>query len=77
VEESSGRHFSALRELEQAAKVWEKCVDRTRELVRNLEYRADLLELLRKPREAAWLREQAAVRLNSQAAPAAAVSQAT
>lgn len=72
VEENSGRHFSALRELEQAAKVWEKCgAERIRELVRNLEYRADLLDLLRKHREANWLREQAVDRLNSQVAPAA------
>jgi tetratricopeptide (TPR) repeat protein len=64
VEESSGRHFSALRELEQAAKVWEKCRPaRIRELVRNLEYRADLLEVLRRPRDAAWLRDSARERL--------------
>ena len=66
LEETSGRHFLALRELENAAKAWEKCGPaRTRELVRNLEYRADLLDELRNPREAAWLREQARQRLQS------------
>jgi tetratricopeptide (TPR) repeat protein len=76
VEENSGRHFSALRELEQAAKVWEKCgQERIRELVRNLEYRADLLDLLRKHREAGWLRERASGCLNSQQAAPTAVGQ--
>jgi hypothetical protein len=49
--------------LENAAKVWDKCgTERALELVRNLEYRADLLEDLRKPREASWLREKAGER---------------
>jgi tetratricopeptide (TPR) repeat protein len=60
VEELSGRFHDAVRELERAGKVWEKCTGRTAELVANLEYRAELLDQLRRKREAAWLREQAA-----------------
>jgi hypothetical protein len=61
VEEISGRYDSAIRELENAGKAWERCgSERVPELIRNLEYRADLLDQLRKKREAAWLRERAA-----------------
>jgi len=56
IEERSGRFHSAVKELEAAAKVWEKC-DRSAELIRNLSYRADILEQLRKFKEASWLRE--------------------
>ena len=60
VEEASGRYPLALLELELAAKSWERCgTERTAELVRNLEYRADLLVEMRKHREAGWLRERA------------------
>ncbi len=59
VEERSGRFHMTVRELEEAAKVWEKCgKSRMPELIRNLEYRADLLDQLRKAREANWLRER-------------------
>ena len=60
VEELSGRFHDAVRELERAAKVWEKCQDRKAELAANLEYRAELLDQLRRKRESMWLREQAA-----------------
>jgi hypothetical protein len=59
VEESSGRFHDAARELDRAGKVWEKCPGRTAELAANLEYRAELLDQLRRKREAAWLRERA------------------
>jgi tetratricopeptide (TPR) repeat protein len=60
VEELSGRFHDAVRELDRAGKVWEKCPGRDVELAANLEYRAELLLQLRKKREATWLREQAA-----------------
>lgn len=70
IEELSGRFQEAVRELDRAGKVWEKCPDRSAELAANLEYRAELLDQLRKKTEASWLREQAA-RLVSRAAGAA------
>ncbi len=61
IEERSGRFHGAIKELELAAKVWEKCgPSRDLELIRNLNYRADLLEQLRKSKEASWLRETVA-----------------
>jgi tetratricopeptide (TPR) repeat protein len=60
VEENSGRFHDAARELDRAGKVWEKCPGRTAELAANLEYRAELLDQLRRKREASWLRERAA-----------------
>jgi tetratricopeptide (TPR) repeat protein len=60
IEENSGRFHDAVRELDRAEKVWEKCPDRTAELAANLEYRAELLDQLRRKREASWLRERAA-----------------
>lgn len=60
VEELSGRFHDAVRELDRAGKVWEKCGNRDTELAANLEYRAELLDALRRKREAAWLRERAA-----------------
>ncbi|HEY1756414.1 MAG TPA: tetratricopeptide repeat protein [Bryobacteraceae bacterium] len=60
VEEYSGRFHDAARELERAGKVWEKCPGRNTELAANLEYRAELLDQLRRKREASWLRERAA-----------------
>ena len=60
VEELSGRFHDAVRELDRAGKVWEKCGNRNTELAANLEYRAELLDQLRRKREAAWLRERAA-----------------
>lgn len=78
VEENSGHHFSAIKELENAAKVWEACgPEKAIELVRNLEYRADLLEDLRKPREASWLREKAGERMAELRHAAAAAGLAT
>jgi tetratricopeptide (TPR) repeat protein len=58
VEECSGRYLEAVTELAKAAKVWE-ADGRTIELVENLLYRADLLDQMRKKREATWLRERA------------------
>jgi tetratricopeptide (TPR) repeat protein len=69
VEELSGRFHDAVRELDRAGKVWEKCPGRSTELAANLEYRAELLDQLRKRKEATWLREQAA-RLAGRAAGA-------
>jgi tetratricopeptide (TPR) repeat protein len=60
VEENSGRFHDAASNLERAGKVWEKCPDRAAELSANLEYRAELLDQLRRKREASWLRERAA-----------------
>jgi tetratricopeptide (TPR) repeat protein len=60
VEELSGRFHDAVRELDRAGKVWENHPERTAELAANLEYRAELLDQLRRKREAAWLRERAA-----------------
>lgn len=61
VEERSGRFHSAVRELEQAAQVWAKC-GRTKQpqLLRCLEYEANLLDRMREPREAACVRERIA-----------------
>jgi hypothetical protein len=60
MEETSGRYHCAVRELANAAAVWEKCgPTRARELARNLEYQAELLEQLRQRREAGWLRKRA------------------
>ncbi len=70
VEELSGRFHDAIRELDRAGKVWEKCPGRTAELAANLEYRAELLLQLRRKREATWLREQAATLVSRVAAGA-------
>ena len=74
VEERSGRFHGAVKELEQAAKVWEKCgPSRHTEMVRNLNYRADILDQLRKSKEASWLRESASMleaEMSGQAQPA-------
>jgi tetratricopeptide (TPR) repeat protein len=60
VEEVAGRYNCAVRELANASKVWETCgPERARELARNLEYQAELLEQLRQKREASWLRSRA------------------
>lgn len=59
LEEQAGRFFDAVRDLEFAGTAWRKC-GRIAELIRNMEYRADLLAQLRRNREATWLREQAA-----------------
>jgi len=61
VEECCGRYLEAIAELGRAAKVWETCgAERVRELTDNMGHRAELLEMLRKRGEAAWLRERAA-----------------
>ncbi len=72
LEERSGRYFDAVRELEKAGTAWRKA-GRIVELVHNMEYRADLLEQLRRTKEARWLREQAALLL-SENAPALTAS---
>ena len=57
---AGGADFHVRRMNLNGTKIWEKCGrDRTRELVRNLEYRADLMEELSRPLEASWLREKA------------------
>jgi tetratricopeptide (TPR) repeat protein len=60
VEENSGHFPDAVRELANAGKVWAKLPDRKKELIANMNYRADLLEQLKRKKEAAWLREQVA-----------------
>jgi hypothetical protein len=61
VEEILGHYAEAIRELASAGKVWAACGNRNSELAVNLNYRAELLDLIKRPGEAAWLREQAAV----------------
>jgi tetratricopeptide (TPR) repeat protein len=61
IEQISGRYLSALAELERAGKIWQTCGPaKAQELANNLEYRAELLEELRRKDSANWLREQAA-----------------
>jgi len=61
VEEYSGRFRDALAELERAAKAWESCgPERSAELATNMEYRATLLDQMKKKDSANWLREKAA-----------------
>jgi hypothetical protein len=61
IDERSGRPSEALTELAKAAKVWESCgPERATELATNMEYRAELLDQLRKKDSANWLREKAA-----------------
>lgn len=61
IEEYSGRYPDALAELARAAKIWESCgPERTAELVTNMEYRASLLDQMKKKDSANWLREKAA-----------------
>ncbi len=61
IDESSGRYNDAVKELAAAGKVWEQMrPHRTDELIRNLERRAELLEMLRKRGEVAYLREKIA-----------------
>lgn len=59
VEECSGRYDDAVKELTLAGKVWEKLnPPRTADLLRNLERRAEILEMIRKRSEASYLRER-------------------
>jgi len=61
IDERSGRPTEALAELAKAAKVWESCgSDRAAELATNMEYRAELMDQLRRKDSANWLREKAA-----------------
>jgi tetratricopeptide (TPR) repeat protein len=61
LEEDTGHYHEALRELARAGKVWESVKsEHVPELIQNLEHRVFLFDLLRQPREAAFLREQAA-----------------
>jgi tetratricopeptide (TPR) repeat protein len=61
IDEYSGRYNDALTELARAAKIWESCgPERTGELVTNMEYRASLLDQMKKKDSANWLREKAA-----------------
>lgn len=60
IEEISGRYPGAVAELEKAGKIWESCgAEKLEELANNLEYRADLLDELKKKDSANWLREKA------------------
>jgi len=61
VEERLGHFTLAVQELEKAGTAWEKCgPSRTPELIRNMDYRADLLDQLRRTRDAVWLRQRMA-----------------
>jgi tetratricopeptide (TPR) repeat protein len=60
VEEALGHYSDAVRELANAGKTWAKCKNRNTELVVNMNYRADLLDQLKRKKEAAWLREEVA-----------------
>lgn len=61
LEEARGQYRGAVQELELAAKVWASLgPSRASELVRNLEYRADLLEEMGRHQEAKILQEKAA-----------------
>jgi len=60
LEEDTGHYHEALRELARAGKVWESVkAQHVTELIRNLEHRVFLFDLLRQHKEAAYLREQA------------------
>jgi tetratricopeptide (TPR) repeat protein len=59
VDECSGRYIDAVKELGQAAKIWETTLpERYTELVRNTERRIELLEQIRKRGEADLLRQK-------------------
>jgi len=59
VEENLGHFSLAVDAMEKAGGAWERCQPtRTTELIRNLEYRADLLDQLRRPKDAEWLRQK-------------------
>ena len=59
IEEISGRYLSAIAELERAAKIWQACgPEKAEELATNLEYRAGLLDQLKRKDSANWLRER-------------------
>jgi tetratricopeptide (TPR) repeat protein len=61
IEEYSGRYTDALAELARATKIWESCgPERVGELATNMEYRASLLDQMKKKDSANWLRERAA-----------------
>lgn len=60
VEEALGHYSDAVRELANAAKAWAKCGNRNAELAVNMIYRAELLDQLKRTKEAEWLREQVA-----------------
>ena len=61
LEEDTGHYYEALRELARAGKVWESVKsEHVTELIRNLEHRVFLFDLLRQHKEAAFLRDQVA-----------------
>ena len=61
VEENLGHFSLAVDAMEKAGTAWERCQPaRTMELIRNLEYRADLLDQLRRTKDAEWLRQKIA-----------------
>ena len=61
LEEDTGHYHEALRELARAGKVWESVrLQHAPDLMRNLEHRIFLFDLLRQHKEASYLREQLA-----------------
>lgn len=72
LEEVRGHYTCALEELEAAGKVWQSLgPNRLRELVRNMEYRADLLEDMCRHEEGAQLRAKARALQEAKAPPLA------
>jgi tetratricopeptide (TPR) repeat protein len=70
LEEVRGHYTRAIDELEAAGKVWKSCgVSRSRELVRNMQYRADLLEEMGRHEEAHELRAKASEIQEAKSAP--------
>ena len=62
IEEESGHYHEAIQEWIRAGKVWESLQPaHTAEFIRNLRYRAFLLELMRQHKDAEFLREKADV----------------
>jgi tetratricopeptide (TPR) repeat protein len=61
IEEARGQYPESLHELERAAKVWESLPGQDyNSIARNLQCRAELLDRMRLPRDAAFLRERLA-----------------
>jgi tetratricopeptide (TPR) repeat protein len=69
VEEALGHYSDAVRELATAGIAWAKCANRNAELAVNMNYRAELLDQLKRKNEASWLREQVAELEGTEAPP--------
>ena len=59
LEEDTGHYHEALRELARAGAVWESVKsEHLEDLIANLKHRVFLFDLLRQPKEAAYLKDQ-------------------